>query len=105
MNSMDSVGPPSVPQRLAAPTQAECSNALPPPGGTSFADTLSSSIDEVARLQSAGETAVEDLATGRTQDVDRVVTQVDMADMAFQMLLSIRAKLMEAYNEIKNLPL
>jgi flagellar hook-basal body complex protein FliE len=70
---------------------------------SSFADVLKESIEEVARLQESANQAVEDLAVGKTQDIDRVMTQVEMADMALKTLLAIRAKLMDAYNEIKNL--
>lgn len=72
-------------------------------GATSFADTLKASIDEVARLQQDASQAVQDLATGRTEDMTGVMTAVEKSDMAFKMLLAIRGKLMDAYEEIKNI--
>jgi len=70
-------------------------------GGASFAEALRKSIDEVARLQQDASRAVEDLATGKTEDVSGVMTAVEKADLAFKTLLAIRSKLMEAYEEIK----
>ncbi len=72
-------------------------------GGTSFADTLKNSIEEVSRLQQDASKAVEDLATGKTQNVTGVMTAMEKSDMAFKTLLAIRSKLMEAYDEIKNI--
>ena len=73
------------------------------PGGASFADALKNSIDEVSRLQQDASKAVEDLATGRTEDVTGVMTAMEKSDIAFKTLLAIRAKLMDAYEEIKGI--
>src|SRR3954466_15203417 len=72
-------------------------------GGSSFADTLKKSIEEVARLQQDASDAVQNLATGKTEDVTGVMTAMEKSDLAFKTLLSIRAKLMDAYEEIKNI--
>ena len=74
-------------------------------GGSSFADTLKSSIDEVSRLQQDASKAVEDLATGKSENVTGVMTAMEKSDLAFKTLLAIRSKLMEAYEEIKNIPI
>lgn len=73
------------------------------PGGASFADTLRRSIDEVVRLQQDASKAVEDLAVGKRDDVAGVMTAMEKSDLAFKTLLAIRAKLMEAYEEIKTM--
>src|SRR3982750_317656 len=74
-----------------------------PASGASFADTLKNSIQEVSKLQQDASKAVEDLATGKTEDVTGVMTAMEKSDLAFKTLLAIRAKLMEAYDEIKNI--
>ncbi|MDB5173875.1 MAG: fliE [Phycisphaerales bacterium] len=74
-------------------------------GGASFADTLKKSIDEVSRLQQDASKAVDDVATGKTEDVDGVMTAVEKSDLAFKTLLAIRTKLMDAYDEIKGMPI
>ena len=70
-------------------------------GGASFSDTLRKSIDEVSKLQEDATRAVEDAMTGKTDNVSGVMTAVEKSDLAFKTLLAIRAKLMEAYEEIK----
>lgn len=72
-------------------------------GGSGFADVLQKSIGEVSRLQEDASKAVEDVATGKTDDVDHVMTAVEKSDLAFKTLLAIRAKLMDAYDEIKGI--
>jgi len=74
-----------------------------PSSGASFADTLKQSIDEVSKLQQDASKAVQDLATGRSEDVTGVMTAMEKADIAFKTLLAIRGKLMDAYEEIKNI--
>lgn len=73
-------------------------------GASSFSDMLKDSINEVARLQQDASKAVEDFATGQTKDVTGVMTAMEKSDLAFKTLLAIRGKLMEAYEEIKNIP-
>ena len=72
-------------------------------GGSSFADTLKNSINEVSKLQQDASQAVENLATGRSEDVSGVMMAMEKSDLAFKTLLAIRAKLMDAYDEIKNI--
>lgn len=69
--------------------------------GSGFADALKNSIDEVSRLQQDASTAVQNLTTGKNEDVTGVMTAVEKSDLAFKTLLAIRAKLMDAYDEIK----
>jgi flagellar hook-basal body complex protein FliE len=73
------------------------------PDGASFSDMLKNSIDEVSKLQQDASKAVEDLATGKSENVTGVMTAVEKSDLAFKTLLTIRSKLMEAYEEIKGI--
>jgi flagellar hook-basal body complex protein FliE len=86
--------------KIGAPSAARSAG---PVSGASFADVLKDQIGEVSKLQQDASKAVEDLATGRTEDVSGVMTAMEKSDMAFKTLLAIRAKLMEAYEEIKGI--
>lgn len=72
-------------------------------GGSSFSDSLKKSIEEVSKLQQDASQAVTDLATGRTENVSGVMTAMEKSDLAFKTLLAIRAKLMDAYEEVKGI--
>ena len=69
----------------------------------SLSDMLKNSIDEVSRLQQDASQAVEDLMTRKTENVTGVMTAMEKSDLAFKTLLAIRSKLMDAYEEIKNI--
>ncbi len=89
----------------AAGGSTPSTSAVPSGGttGTSFADTLKKSIDDVSKLQQDASQAVTDLATGKTENVSGVMTAVEKSDLAFKTLLAIRSKLMDAYDEIKGM--
>lgn len=72
-------------------------------GSTSFKQVLMRNIEQVNRLQQDAETAIGDLATGRRDDVDGVLMAKQKADLAFQMLLQVRNKMVDAYEEIKQM--
>jgi flagellar hook-basal body complex protein FliE len=74
-------------------------------GGASFADILQKSVDEVSKMQQDASQAVNDLATGQTENVTGVMNAVEKSDLAFKTLLAIRAKVMDAYNSVMQIPL
>jgi flagellar hook-basal body complex protein FliE len=72
-------------------------------GGPSFKDVLMKNIEQVNRLQQDAEKAIEDLQAGRRDDVANVAQATRKADLAFQMLMQVRNKMVEAYDEIKQM--
>jgi flagellar hook-basal body complex protein FliE len=58
-----------------------------------------------AQTRLAGVSIPISVATGKTEKVTGVMTSMGKSDLAFKMLLAIRAKLMDAYNEIKSMPI
>ncbi len=68
-----------------------------------FKELLLDNIKQVNDLQQDAEKAIEDLATGRRDDVANVMIAKQKADMAFKMLLQVRNKLVDAYQEIKEI--
>lgn len=89
------------PAGLGAPVTGP--RAEPAPGSPSFKDVLMKQIGEVNRLQQDAEMAIEDLASGRRADMDAVLIAKQKADVAFQMLLQVRNKMMDAYEEVKQI--
>ena len=74
-----------------------------PENGPGFKDVLMQNIADVNKLQQDAEMAISDLAAGRRDDVANVMTAKAKADLAFNMLLQVRNKLLDAYNEIKEM--
>ena len=69
-------------------------------GSQSFADTLKDAIGQVNQLQKTADKASQDLATGRTDNVADVMIAADKADIALRMMVQVRNKVIDAYNEI-----
>jgi len=74
-----------------------------PPTGKSFADIVFESLDEVNRLQSEADAGVQRLLTGETNNVAEVFAASNKAGIAFDLLMEVRNKLIDAYNEIQQM--
>ena len=72
-------------------------------GELSFQNLLFDSLQQVNSMQQSAQGAIEEnLAGGDITQVE-VFAAVKKADLALRMLLQMRNKIMEAYNEIKQL--
>jgi flagellar hook-basal body complex protein FliE len=72
-------------------------------GGVSFKDTVKSFLGDVNEKVNQSDQLTRDLATGRTNDVGKVVSSVEEANLAMQFTLAIRNKLLDAYTEISRM--
>jgi|WetSurMetagenome_2_1015567.scaffolds.fasta_scaffold324756_2 flagellar hook-basal body complex protein FliE len=71
--------------------------------GKDFKQMLMENLDQVNKLQQEAQTATEQLATGKTENVAEVFSAVRKADIAFSLLMQIRNQLVDAYTEIRNI--
>ena len=85
-----------------SPVQTTTTAGVDPANG-SFKDAMLKSIDEVNNLQQDANRAVEQIATGEDVSPAEVLTAVQKADMAFRMMLQVRNKLVQAYQEVQNI--
>ncbi len=72
-------------------------------GGPGFQKLLQDQIAKVNELQQDATEAIEDLATGRRDDVESVLIATQKADTAFKLLLQVRNKVVDAYEEVKQM--
>jgi len=68
--------------------------------GEDFKQFLLNSLEQVNQMQAESEAAQEALATGKTDDISQVMSAVEKADIAFNTLMAVRNKLVEAYQEV-----
>lgn len=73
------------------------------PSAPSFKDVLMENLKKVNDLQKDATTAIEDLHSGKRNDLETVLMATAKADTAFQMLLQVRNKMMDAFEEIKQI--
>jgi flagellar hook-basal body complex protein FliE len=72
-------------------------------GGPSFKDVLLDSIQQVNSMQLEADHAVETMFSGGDINPAEVLTAVQKADLAFRLTMQMRNKLMEVYQEIKDI--
>ena len=88
------------------PLQAPGAGPMAPrPGGdaASFKDFLLESLDHVNSMQQDADRAVEQLLTGGDVHAAEVLTAVQKADLSFRLMMQIRNKLVQAYQEVKDI--
>lgn len=73
------------------------------PTQPTFKDFLLKNIEQVNQLQQDATKATEDLLAGRRDDPESVFIATQKADTAFKMLLQLRNKVMDAYDEVKQI--
>ena len=65
-----------------------------------FSELLGRTIDQVNQSQLKSDAAIQQLATGKAQHLHEVMIAVEEADTSLRMLVQLRNKAQDAYNEI-----
>ena len=85
------------------PTSPEFAPAAPVADQASFKQFMLEALDQVNNMQQQADQAVEQLMTGGDANPAEVLTAVQKADLSFRMMMQIRNKLVQAYQEIKDI--
>jgi flagellar hook-basal body complex protein FliE len=73
------------------------------PDGPGFVETLKGLVSEVEQAQRTAEEAAKTYATGRTTDVTSTMIAMEQASVTFALMLQVRNRLLDAYQEISRL--
>ena len=65
-----------------------------------FSEFLKQAVNEVNGLQQQSDQMKTQLLTGQVDDIHQVMIAAEKADLAFQLTMQIRTKVLEAYQEI-----
>jgi flagellar hook-basal body complex protein FliE len=65
-----------------------------------FGSTLTSAIGSLNQMQTSSNQAIQKLAAGENVDLHQVMIGAEETDIAFRVALSMRDKLVEAYQEV-----
>ncbi len=97
MNSIQSlsINPAAIPRQMPATPVSGSEES-------SFKNFLLESIQNVNDMQVSADQAVETLMTGGDADPAEVLTAVQKADLAFRMMMQVRNKLMQVYQEVRD---
>ena len=67
---------------------------------TSFGEILKDAISTVNEVQKQSDQEIQKLMTGESQDLHTTLIAVQKADLSFQMMMQVRNKIVQAYQEI-----
>lgn len=68
-----------------------------------FADYVKQSLADVNRQMLTADQAIQDLASGKHQDIHKTMISMQKAEISFELVMQIRNKLMSAYDEIRRM--
>ncbi|MBM4267811.1 MAG: flagellar hook-basal body complex protein FliE [Deltaproteobacteria bacterium] len=89
---------------IRAPGEVAAPGTTPPAGGTEgakpFASVLKDSISEVNRLQAKADASITALATGEATNVHETMIAMEQASVSFKLMMQVRNKIVEAYQEV-----
>jgi flagellar hook-basal body complex protein FliE len=82
----DEIGPPATVQ------------GADPAGG--FSQLVTQGLAQVNEKLLANQTSLQRLATGDTQNVHQVMIQLEESRLSFQLMMQVRGRLLEAYQDV-----
>jgi flagellar hook-basal body complex protein FliE len=68
-----------------------------------FVEVLRGAVDQVNGLQTAADAKVGALLNGSGMDVHSAMIAVEQADLSFQLMMQVRNKIVQAYQEISRM--
>ena len=71
--------------------------------GGGFSNVLKGAINQVSNLQGTAEQQVTNLIQGGNSDMSKVMISVEKADVAFQLMMQVRNKIVSAYQDIEKM--
>ena len=74
------------------------------PESSKFMETLQQTMDQVQGAQSEAQGQVTELLSGNGADLHRAMIAVEKANLSFQMMVQVRNKIVQAYQQIAAMP-
>lgn len=72
--------------------------------GSSFQDHLLNSLNEVNSLQKVADQSASNLSTGKSETIHETMLALTQAELSFNLLVQVRNKALEAYQEVMRMP-
>lgn len=103
MSAISPIGPQAAagtgqvfPDDLVAPAPAAAARA----GSVEFGALVADGLTQVNDKLRAGEAGLQRLATGDMQNLHHVMIRLEESRLSFQLLMQVRARLLEAYQDV-----
>lgn len=69
----------------------------------SFGDLLNKSLTEVNKIQLEGYNAMQEIATGKVENLQKAVQKIEEAELSLKLALEVKNKALSAYKEISRM--
>jgi flagellar hook-basal body complex protein FliE len=79
---------------------AEPPASVGPPSHTGFGELVTKGLGQVNDQLLAAEGGLQRLATGDMQNLHQVMIRLEESRLSFQLLMQVRARLLEAYQDV-----
>ena len=66
----------------------------------SFADTLKDAVNSTNQVQKEADVKMQELATGKNHNIHDVMLTAEKADISLRLMVQVRNKIIEAYQDI-----
>ena len=84
-------------------TQPKLTPLVPSDAGGGFSGVLSNALQQVNQLSGGAEQQIGNLLKGGNADMSSVMIAVEKADVAFQLMMQVRNKIVSAYQDIEKM--
>jgi flagellar hook-basal body complex protein FliE len=68
-----------------------------------FIDTLKQTLQQAQQIQSEADQKVTSLVTGQGGDIQSAMVAVEKANLSFDMVIEVRNKIVQAYQDVYNM--
>ncbi|HTV56180.1 MAG TPA: flagellar hook-basal body complex protein FliE [Terriglobia bacterium] len=68
-----------------------------------FIDTLKQTLQQAQQIQSEADQKVASLVTGQGGDIQSAMVAVEKANLSFDMVIEVRNKIVQAYQDVYNM--
>ena len=69
-------------------------------GQKTFADTLKDAVNNVNQMQQVADVKMQEIATGKNHNIPEVMIAAEKADISLRLMVQVRNKIIEAYQEV-----
>ena len=69
-------------------------------GHKSFADTLKDAVQNVNTQMQVADVKMQEIATGKNHNIPEVMIAAEKADISLKLMVQVRNKIIEAYQEV-----
>ncbi|MBX3625327.1 MAG: flagellar hook-basal body complex protein FliE [Rhizobacter sp.] len=85
---------------LASAAASQTAPAMQAPGGPNFGQLVSQGLQSVNQQLQASQVDLQRLASGDAENLHHVMLKLEESRLSFQLMLQVRNRLLESYQEI-----